>query len=148
MKHVTRFQTLLAGAFLIILFFTVLTAWFVIAARTVRIFDIQKTELILKNDGCNLLKMKGIDTKAVEFGNGCSAAVPYLKNMYGNGGVIFLDGNQITISDDLVVSTGAIEDIPWNQIHSEALILMIISTVLLALTIRIFVIILKKSNEK
>ena len=146
--HITKNQALFLGSFLIILFFTVLAAWFVITTRTIRVFDIKKTELILKNDGCNLLKMSGIDTRAAEFGNGCSVVLPFLKNLYGNGGVIILEDKQIKIADDLVISTGTIEDLPWAPMKTEALIVMIISTIVLALMVRVFVIILKKANDK
>ena len=147
-EHITRSQALLLGTFLIILFFTILAAWLVITARTIRIFDIKKTELILRNDGCNFLVMNGIDTKAAEFGNGCSVVLPFLKNLYGNGGVITLEDKQIDIADDLVLSTRTVEDLPWTQIKIEALILMIMSTIVLALMVRIFVILLKKANDK
>ena len=147
-KHISKNQALLLGTFLILLFFTVLAAWFVITARTIRVFDIQKTELILKNDGCNLLKMNGIDTKAVEFGNGCSVVLPFLKNLYGNGGVITLDDKQIIVADDLVLSTGTVEDLPWASMKTDAVILMMLSTIVLALTVRVFVILLKKADNK
>jgi hypothetical protein len=147
-KHITKDQALLLGAFLIILFFTVLAAWFVITARTIRVFDIKKTQLILKNDGCNLLKMNGVDTKAAEFGNGCLVVLPFLKNLYGNGGVITLDDKQIIVADDLVLSSGTIENLPWTPTKTEALIVMLISTIALALMVRVFVIILKKANDK
>ncbi len=147
-KRITKNQALLLGAFLIILFFTVLAAWFVITARTIRVFDIKKTQLILKSDGCNLLKMNGVDTKVAEFGNGCSVVLPFLKNLYGNGGVITLDDKQIIVADDLVLSTGTVEDLPWTPMKTEALIVMFISTIVLALMVRVFVIILKKANDK
>jgi hypothetical protein len=147
-QHITRNQALLLGTFLIILFFTVLAAWFVITARTIRLFDIRNTKLILKNDGCNLLKMNGVDTKIAEFGNGCSVVLPFLKNLYGNGGVIILEDKQINIADDLVLSTGTIEDLPWTPMKIEALILMILSTIVLALIMKVFTILLKKANGK
>ena len=147
-KHITKHQALLLGAFLIILFFTVLAAWFVITARTIRVFDIKKTQLILKNDGCNLLKMNGIDTKAVEFDNGCSVVLPFLKNLYGNGGLITLEDKQIEIANDLVISTGTVEDLPWTPMKTEALIMMMLSTIVLALMVRVFVILLKKADNK
>ncbi|OIQ98502.1 hypothetical protein GALL_194770 [mine drainage metagenome] len=147
-KHITRSQALLLGTFLIILFFTVLAAWFVITARTIRIFDIKKTELILRNDGCNLLVLNSIDTKAAEFGNGCSVVLPFLQNQYGSGGVITLEDKKINIADDLVLSTRTVEDLPWTQIRIEALILMIMSTIVLALMVRVFVILLKKANDE
>ncbi len=147
-KHITRSQALFLGTFLIILFFTVLAAWFVITARTIRIFDIEKTELILRNDGCNLLTMNRIDMKAADFGNSCSVVLPFLKNLYGSGGVIALEDKQITIADDLVLSTRTVEDLPWTQIKIDALILMIMSTIVLALMVRIFVILLKRANDK
>ncbi|OIQ85386.1 hypothetical protein GALL_327800 [mine drainage metagenome] len=147
-KHITKDQALLLGAFLIILFFTVLAAWFVITARSIRVFDIKKTQLILKNDGCNLLRMNGVDTKAAEFGNGCSVALPFLKNLYGNGGVITLEDKQIEVADDLILSTGTVEDLPWTPMKTEALILMMLSTVVLALMVRGFVFLLKKAYNK
>jgi hypothetical protein len=146
--HISKNQALLLGSFLIILFFTVLAAWFVITARTIRVFDIQNTKLILKNDGCNLLKMNGVDTKTAGFGNGCSVVLPFLKNLYGNGGVIILEDKQIKIADDLVLATGTIEDIPWTPMKTEALIAMLISTIVLTLMIRVFTIILKKAHNK
>jgi hypothetical protein len=147
-KHITRNQALFLGSLLIILFFTVLAAWFVVTARTIRVFDIKKTKLILKSDGCNLLKMNGIDTKAAEAGNGCSVVLPYLKNLYGNGGLISLEDKQIKISDDLVVAIGVVEDLPWTPMKTDALIVMMISTIVLALMVRVFAIILKKDNDK
>lgn len=144
--HITKNQALFLGSFLIILFFTVLAAWFVITARTIRVFDVKKTQLILKNDGCNLLKMNGIDTKTADFDNGCSVTLPFLKNLYGNGGVITLEDKQINIADDLVLSIGTVEDLPWNPMRTEAVILMMLSTIVLVLTVRIFVILLKKAN--
>lgn len=147
-KHITKNQALLLGAFLIILFFTVLAAWFVITARTIRVFDIKKTQLILKSDGCNLLRMNGVDTKAAEFGNGCSVALPFLKNLYGNGGVITLEDKQIEVADDLILSTGTVEDLPWTPIKIEAVIVMLMSTIVLVLMVRVFVILLKKADNK
>ena len=143
-----QFNTLFLGSFLIILFFTVLAAWFVITARTIRVFDVKKTQLILKNDGCNLLKMNGIDTKAVEFDNGCSVVLPFLKNLYGNGGLITLEDKKIEIANDLVISTGTVEDLPWTPMKTEALIMMMLSTIVLALMVRVFVILLKKADNK
>lgn len=147
-KHISKSQALLLGAFLIILFFTVLAAWFVITARTIRVFDIKKTQVILKSDGCNLLKMNGINTKAAEFGNDCSVVLPFLKNLYGNGGMILLEDKQIKIADDLVISTGTIEDLAWTHMKTEAVILMMLSTIVLALTVKVFAILLKKANDK
>jgi hypothetical protein len=141
-------QALLLGSFLIILFLTVLAAWFVITARTVRVFDIKMTQLILRSDGCDLLKMNGVATKAAEFGNGCSVVLPFLKDLYGYGGVIILEDRQIKIADDLVLSTGTVGNIPWTPMKTEAMILTITSTIVLALMVKVFTILLRKDNDQ
>ena len=146
--HISKNQALFLGSFLIILFFTVLGGWLVITARTMRVFDIKLTHLVLKNEGCNFLKMNGVDTKAAEFGNGCSVVLPFLKNLYGNGGVITIEDKQINIADDLVLATGTVDDLPWTPMKTKALIVMMISTIVLALTVRVFVIMLKKADDK
>jgi hypothetical protein len=146
--RISKNQAILLGSFLIILFFTVLGGWLVITAKTIRVFDIKLTHLVLKNDGCNFLKMNGIDTKTAEFGNGCSVVLPFLKNLYGNGGVITLDDKQIKISDDLVVAIGAAENQSWTPAETQALIVMIISTIVLGLTVWMFIFILKKADNQ
>lgn len=146
-KHITENQALLLGTFLIILFFTVLAAWLVITARTIRVFDIQNTQLILKDDGCTLLRTNGVDTKTSEFGNGCSVVLPFLKNLYGNGGEIILDDQQIKIADDLVLATSTVGDLPWTPMKTKALTTMLISTIVLTLMIRFFTFILKKAHN-
>jgi hypothetical protein len=119
------------GSLLIIFFFTVLAAWFVFAARAARVLDIKPTHLILRNDGCNFLKANGIETKPIEFGNGCSVLVPFRQNMIGSGGQITLGEKQIRITDDQVVIVGSVENQPWTAEQTDAVMEMVVSTIIL-----------------
>ncbi len=124
-------KQLFLGALLVNLFFTVLGGWFVIAARTVQIFDIKPTHLVLRNDGCDFLKSNGIETKPAERGKGCSALVPFRQNMFGSGGLITLGEKQVKIADDQVILVDSVEDQPWTPAQTRAVIAIIVSTIIM-----------------
>jgi len=143
--HITKNQALFLGAFLIILFFTVIGAGVVFTAKTARIFEIKLTHLVLKSDACNFLRVNGVDTKAMELGSGCSAILPFERNVIGSGGLITMEDKQISIADDQVVVIGTAEEQPWTPAKTHAVITMIISTIVDGMMVWIFILILRKA---
>lgn len=128
-NHKSRWYT--STGFVLILLFHVILIWFVVTAKESRVFDIKPTHLIMKNDGCDFLKMNGIETKSSGPGNGCSVIVPFRQSVFGNGGLIMLGEKQVKIADDQVVIVGSVEDQPWTPEQTHAVIVMVISTLAL-----------------
>ncbi len=129
--HITKNQARFFGSLLMILFFTVVLVWFAFAAGTGRQLEIRPTHLILRSDGCDFLKANGIETKAAEFGNGCSVLIPFRQNTCGSGGLITVGEKQVKISDSQIVIVGSTENLPWTPAQTNAEIEMLISTIIM-----------------
>lgn len=129
--RITKNQALFVGSLIIILFFTVVLVWFSFVIGTARQFEIRPTHLILRDDGCNFLKANGIEIKAAEFGNGCSVLLPFRQDVVGSGGLIAVGEKQVRIADNQVVIVGSIEDQPWTSAQTNAVIEMLVSTIIM-----------------
>ncbi len=76
--------------------------------------ETKATRLILKSEGCDFLKSNGVAINNSGTGNGCAVRVPFRQHLFGSGGLIILDKQEIQIADDQVVVIGSIEDMPWT----------------------------------
>lgn len=108
--------------FVLALFLVSVLACLVLASIALIDSDSKTTRLFLKKDGCDFLKSNRVAIRDSGTGNGCAVLVPFRQNLFGNGGLIILDRQQIRIANDQVVVIGSVEVKPWTaeQIWTDA----------------------------
>ncbi|MGB7597395.1 MAG: hypothetical protein WBM09_07500 [Gallionella sp.] len=100
--------------FVLVLLMVSFVACLVLAGKSSIDSETKMTRLVLKREGCDFLKSNGIAIQDYGTGNGCAVLVTFRQSLFGNGGLIILDKQQIRIADDQVVIIGSIEDMPWT----------------------------------
>ncbi|MGB7598216.1 MAG: hypothetical protein WBM09_11695 [Gallionella sp.] len=100
--------------FALVLFLVSVLACLVLAGKASIDSETKMTRLVLKREGCDFLKSNGVAIQDSGTGNGCAVLVTFRQSLFGNGGLISLDKQQIRIADDQVVIIGSIKDMPWT----------------------------------
>lgn len=98
----------------LILFAISFFLWLLVSARVAGELEITPTELILKQEGCDLLHQYGVHTVPSEMPATCRAKVPFRPNLVGTGGRIYVDDEPVRLADSqLVAILPPLTDQPW-----------------------------------
>lgn len=76
--------------------------------------DIKTSRLILKQDGCGLVREYGISIQP-HSNNECQITVPYETNMFGTHGKIHINDQEIRLAEDQVIVVGTLDEHEWTQ---------------------------------
>ena len=88
------------------------------------------TLLILMSDGCTYMRYHNISTNPYPAEGACTVEAQFIPHLFGNGGVIKIDGRRLDISGNQIIATEAIEDRPYTARQKRLLAWMALHTVI------------------
>jgi hypothetical protein len=92
-------------------------------------FEIRSTLLILKRDGCDLMREHGVATEP-HGADSCRITVPYKGSVFPSIGTIYLEAEMITMPADQVTVVGVMNSATWTPLQIGLISWQIISVLL------------------
>lgn len=123
--------------------------WLLVSARVAGELEITPTELILKQEGCGLLRQYGVHTVPNETPATCKTRVPFRPNLLGTGGRIYVDDEPIRRADSqLVAILPPLTDRPWTTDQKTWIQIWGIFTVVMVLVFLAAVFVTRGSQDE
>jgi hypothetical protein len=110
-----------------LLFITFMLCIFIFAISAGK-FEVVSTKLILKREGCSLLRQNGITTHGFPDEDTCTAKVNFRAYKFSNGGVIFLGEREIILAGNQIVAYELLDDQPLTPAQIKALVMLVSSS--------------------